>query len=690
MTQKKTSNHFIHRFPSLRQRNALSVLPHTMLLVGILAMSANGVAATQSQDATGSNAKSMVALHNAIVPIKHRDVAAFVKTLMTDDGVAQSNTALCARTPSAVVRINGDLVIRGGSLAVLDATERVENFSVSGALTLGDASQATISGCVNGNVTLQGGGVDDGGHLYSNATIRIDQMRNPSQATLWGRDISIGNGVSGGNYRTIAAGAYATQVIHQGKIIGTAIVGGRLIPSTVTGGTPWSQGIVKPLPSGKVELTLQHDASLVIDLSRVTIDPVTGQLSHIRAAVAEAPAGHVVIPDTLTFKATQIVGGHVQLAQVETDHLWGNTVTVSGFGGNYKSLWSNSNLTIGTGKIGQLVGGGDLYAANAGLYWNFPEVDDGEIMGRLYFGASHALVEDPHQALARVRTEQLGVSPGLPGRPYCDTRVQPVAVDTFLPHANYIFFRTHDGPHLAIRHVRTADGAVLDGIYRLQDNDLRTLHGQPFFACNWQSSHQLGARCFSPESGSKAWIFNGVTHFPRGIVWFDGPVIINGTQINDADGNQNLVNTVLARGAVTLTQAGHNALQAPNYVSADILCHGPFQPDNFCGRDYLANGDNVQPVSQHSPGFDPLGNQALATEDDAQLAGWTISGNVAIGGNFMTEANKTTIFGGVRIGANRKNAVTTITQGGADIYLPKALDRLNDPVDCSSHQGAMQ
>ena len=654
------------------------------LLCGLTASVNADAAAWQSQDASSPSAvTSMADASTQMEPMIHRDVDSLIAGMMTGDDLAQTKPALCPRAPAAAVHINGDLVIRGGSLAVLNATEQMENVSVTGALTLDNASQASISGCVKGNVTLQGGGIDDGGHLYSDATIRINQMRNPVNTTLWGRDIFIGQGASGGDYRAIVAGAYATSVIHKGQIIGTAMVGGRLIPSTVTGGLPWSQGIVLPPSRGKIELVMQPHHVSVIDLSKVSIDPVTGQVSHVRAAVTERPPGWLVIPDTLTFKATQIVGGHIHVAQVTTDHLWGNEVSVTGFDGQYRSLWANSDLNVASGKIGHLIGGGDLFASQAGLYWNFPTVDDGDIMGSVYYGAAHDKVNDPLRALPHVRVERPGTSPGLPGRPYCDTQVRRVWVDAFLPHANYIFFRKNHRPYLAIRHVRALDGKVLDKIYSLQDNDLRTLNGQPFFACQWKSSQQLGASCFSEESGAKAWIFNGITHFPRGIVWFDGPVIINGTQINDADGNHHLVNTVLARGAVTLTQAGHAALQAPNYVSAAMRCRAGFYPNNLCQSKSHRLSDQGLPVFDSLPDSHHLANQAIATEDDAKLAGWTISGNVAVGGDFITAANKTTIFGSLRIGANRRNPVTLMSEGGADVYLPKALDLLDDPVECT-------
>lgn len=678
-------------FSGLTRSNAGGLAASSLCLLCGLSASVTVDAATwQSQVATSlSVVNSSRAAPAQMEPMTHRDVDSFVADLMSGDDTTQTNPALCRKPPAAAVHINGDLVIRGGSLAILNATEQMENLAVTGALTLDNASQASISGCVKGNVFLQGGGIDDGGHLYSDATIRINQMRNPVNTTLWGRDIFIGQGVSGGDYRAIVAGAYATSVIHKGQVIGTAMVGGRLIPSTVTGGLPWSQGIVQPLARGKIELVMQPHQVWVIDLSKVSIDPVTGQVAHVRAAVTERPPGWLVIPDTLTFKATQIVGGHIQVAQVTTDHLWGNEVNVAGFGGQYRSLWANSDLTLATGQIGHLRGGGDLYASQAGLYWNFPTVDDGDIMGNLYYGAAHDRVDEPLRALPHLRVERPGTSPGLPGRPYCDTQVRRVRVDAFLPHANYIFFRKNHRPYLAIRHVRAADGKVLDGVYGLQENDLRTLHGQPLFACQWKSSQQQGAACFSADSGAKAWIFNGITHFPRGIVWFDGPVIINGTQINDADGNQNLVNTVLARGAVTLTQAGHAGLQAPNYVSAAMLCHAGLYPDNLCESKRDGLTDHGQPAFNSLPDHH-LANQALATEDDGTLAGWTISGNVAVGGNFITAANKTTIFGSLRIGSNRRNGVTSINEGGAEIYLPKVLDLLDDSVECSSPPGQKQ
>src|SRR5690606_30753195 len=105
--------------------------------------------------------------------------------------------------------------------------------------------------------------------LHSEGNITLNSMGNPSGTTLWGRNVSIGNGVSGGNYNTVKAGAYSAVVYSGGHAIGTAEVGGKLIAATVTGGIPWTKGNVVPFNTGRLVITLNDQSRFLMDLSKV-------------------------------------------------------------------------------------------------------------------------------------------------------------------------------------------------------------------------------------------------------------------------------------------------------------------------------------------------------------------------------------------------------------------------------------
>lgn len=605
---------------------------------------------------------------------------------VTPGGGGTPTSPVCATIPAAPMVFNGDLNITGGSLGVTNPTG-FENIAVAGSITLSGASQASISGCAKGDVTLSGGGILSGGHVHSQGTIRINQMGNPSNTTLWGRNVTIGSGVSGGNYTAVKAGAYAASVYSGGTLIGTTEVGGRLIASTVSGGLPWSVGTVLPSTSGRIVVTLASGDTWLLDLSALTTDPGSGAVTGAASAQHLSGTSTDALPDQLTFRSTGIAGGTITLATLTIEQLWGHYLSISGWGGRYTAVLANGDVDIVTGTIGSLVGGRDITATQAGLYWNFPTVGNGTVAGELKWGGSRQTVPDVGAAMPGLRTRQSGTTPGLPGIPFCDTRVDAIDVSTYRDGANYIFEWLEGAPHLTIRNVRNKAGQSMDGVYNLATQDVRRLpaNGAQFLTCNWNQADNGAAHCFRDKTATGAWTITGLTHLPRGVFWFDAALKIDGTQLRDDDGNRDLLTTLIAKGYVTLTQSGHDRLIAPNFSTPARICDGDYYPSNLCDKTGASSQftEWTDAADTRHRGL-PIGNVALVTESGAQLSGWEIHGNVILGSTLATAAQTTVIHGSLTVGTNSPGSATTIQQGGAQVIVPLNGDNHYNPGICEA------
>lgn len=586
---------------------------------------------------------------------------------------------VCASMPKAPMVFNGNLEYSGGKLDVSNAVD-YENIVVAGNLTVGGGSTARISGCVKGDVALSGGGITDNGHLYAEGNIRVNGMGNPSGTTLWARNIEIGNGVSGGNYNAIKAGAYAVVVYSGTQMIGTAEVGGRLIASTVTGGTPWVTGTVAPRNSGHVLITLTDNSQFLLDFNKrdnagvslLKVDPATGLVTGAADAEQLKGADDASLPDALSFRSTRIAGGSVGLATLTVGQLWGYNITVSGWSGRYETLWAGGKIALTSGTVKNLVGGGDM------------TVNQVEVTGAGLLAGS---LSSP---LANVQVNQTGTSPGLPGIPYCEARVKPVDADNFLGMANYAFNTVDGAPQLTIRNVKRANGDSIDGVYPLKSpNAAQLAILQELMTCN--NTNDKG--CLKVRQNDGSWLLNGVSKMPAGVLWFDQSLKIDGTSTD-------LLNTVVVRGCsdpsqascggnVALTGAGHRDLIAPNFAGAGKVCGGDFYPTNLCAS-------RSQFVQWEGPGADgkpqtylglPIGNTTVIAEGAADIAGWELRGSVLLGKQLQTSGATVTIHGSLTVGSNQ-TADTTISGGGISVDVPIGGGLNLIPV-CSTGSGGL-
>ncbi len=211
---------------------------------------------------------------------------------------------------------------------------------------------------------------------------------------------------------------------------------------------------------------------------------------------------------------------------------------------------------------------------------------------------------------------------------------------------------------LTIQNVKTAAGTTVSaGPYNLATTDLRTLLGANFMICNYGNS-----TCGNGATPSGGWNLTGITAFPPGVLWFDGSVTFNGVQ-----GMSRLTNTVLTNGNVTLTSSGMVPLYSPNFSGYSNLCTGSFYPTNLCNKSAsppgLATWTDSSNVS-HS-GL-PIGNIAIEANGGLSTSGWTLNGNVILGGLVNTSGATTNIKGSLTTG-NNGSSTTTISQGGIAI-----------------------
>ncbi|WP_269792290.1 hypothetical protein [Stenotrophomonas sp. Iso1] len=555
---------------------------------------------------------------------------------------------VCHSLPSAPMVFNGNLNYSGGSLEVVNPVD-YENVVVAGDLTIGGGSSARISGCVKGNVSLSGGGITNNGHLHSEGNITINSMGNPSGTTLWGKNVSVGNGVSGGNYVAIKAGAYTAVVYSGGRAIGTAEVGGKLVAATVTGGIPWTKGNVVPFNTGRLVITLSDQSRFLLDLSSVDIDPGNGVVTGTAASARlrddkDKGPDDAVLPDELLFTSVSVAGGNAGLHTLSVGQLWGQKVSVLGWNGSYSTLWAGGDIDMVSGTIGNLLGGGNMTARDVRV------TGSGRLAGSL------------NMPMANVLSAQAGTSPGLPGIPWCDARVKSVDAENYKGMANYVFESVNGLPQLTIQHVKRADGSSIDGVYPLKSPSASQLGVlQELMTCT--NGNDKG--CLGIRQGNGNWLLEGVRKMPAGVLWFDAAVTVRGTTMD-------LLNTIVNKGGdVALDSSGHRDLVAPNFAGANKVCGGAFYPSNLCASrsEFVTwEGTDGQGKTTTYSGL-PIGNTAVIAEEGAAMAGWTIRGSVLLGKQLATSGAIVTIHGSLTVGSNQR-ADTTITAGGISLEVP--------------------
>lgn len=243
---------------------------------------------------------------------------------------------------------------------------------------------------------------------------------------------------------------------------------------------------------------------------------------------------------------------------------------------------------------------------------------------------------------------------GLPGRPYCDTDMPDVNVEPYKAQANYVFEYIEGKAYLTIRSVKDkTTNQSLDGMYALDSS--RPAFIDDLMLCNW--GNNKGCLPTASDAAAERWEFNGMARFPVGTVWFDGDVSFTPSY-------PDMVNTILATGEVTLGNGtgNHNKrLQAPSH-NVQALCEDArYIPTDLC-----------QSFSNHGP--IGLRNMAIMTEHHLHTNGWTVYGNVQIGGGLSNSANATTIYGTLSVALKDASKEATFSHGGFQVKTTTLTD----------------
>ncbi|MGY2283458.1 beta strand repeat-containing protein [Pseudomonas gingeri] len=533
------------------------------------------------------------------------------------------------------LQFNGNFNYTGGNLSITNGTT-LANIAVTGVLTISNGSKAYVSGCAKGGINLSGGGIADNATLNTEGTFSMSSSSPPVNLTIGAKSINISQ--SDGSYVSIKAGAFKANVLSAGSTIGTALVGG----------TKNTDNSITAASTGTALITLTDGTVYTLDLSKASQS--AGVIST--STGAQLISGTGTLPASISLSYNAIYGGDVNFRNATVGTFWGNTLALSGYSATYNTLKANSDVSILTATVGQFQGGGNLSVTQ----YNTPSFNTAsQIAGKVLNQNGTAYTGT---ALANLTQNIAGASPGLPGIPYCNITSAPVDVTPLQSQANYVFYFDGNTPMLKIQNVKTAAGtAVAGGPYNLATTDLRTLLGNTFLTCNYGNSS-----CGNSATPANGWTFTGIKALPPGVLWFQGNITLDGVQ-----GLSRLTNTVLATGNVALTSNSAVPLYSPNFSGYSNLCSGSFYPTNLCNKSAtppaLATWTDSANVT-HS-GL-PIGNIAIEANGGLATSGWTLYGNVILGGLVSTSGATTNIKGSLSTGNNGASP-TTISQGGIAI-----------------------
>ena len=567
------------------------------------------------------------------------------------EGSTEIGAQVCGAIVPAALVFNGDLDYTGGKLDIENLAQDMENIAVNGNISVGSGATAKVSGCAKGDIALSGGGIADSAKLYAEGSITVNSMSPPVKADFWAKNISIGN-TGKGTYDWIRAGGFQANLLAgNGALLGTTIIGGN----------KRSDGIIVPPTGGTIVVTLGGGTVYLLDLAKVSVSElgvitINGGTTRLE--------GQAQMPSGFRFSHVADYGGDVTVHQLEVDTLWGNRVQIALDGGTYKKTWAYGDLSVlRKSNLGSVLGGGNLNLTGDFSPSNIPVVTKGHIAG----------VINPSVNISNLETLVSGASPGLPGIPYCDARVNAVDVSSLRGQANYIFYfdPTSGAPMLEVQNVQRSDTgeAIAAGPYNLKTQDMRQLFGFDFLQCGWYNSH-----CARDANIANGWDFTGIHRFPAGVMYFEGPVTLNNATVST------LYNSILSTGAVKLGNASVT-LSAPNLSTPAQICDGNFYPSNLCDKS-ASTSKFVTWTDQEGKSHTglPIGNTAILTDKGLTASQWTVRGNVILGEQVQTSGAVLSVSGTVTVGSNTPGSKTTVGAGGFQIKVPVSADQIYSPI----------
>ncbi|WNW12834.1 hypothetical protein RRX38_17305 [Pseudomonas sp. DTU_2021_1001937_2_SI_NGA_ILE_001] len=608
-------------------RQYLQSVPQASVTVGALQVTgANFAAQVVAKESAGSET-----LVTANITGSSNLATSTLQAVYTLGGAAATGTTL-----GNALTFNGDLNYSGGSLSIVNGPH-LAYINLNGTLRISSGAKAYVSGCAKNGIELSGGGVADNAILRTEGTFTMSSATPPNNLTLAAKNINITQ--DGGSYSSVKAGAFSANVMSAGRKIGTALVGG--VINTDTSITPVSEGTAL--------ITLADNTVYALDLTKVGISGST--VTTTAQGAAKRISGTSTLPDTLSMTYSAVYGGEVAFKTATVGTFWANNINFSGWSATYSLLKAHGNVSILTAAVGQYQGGGNLSVTQ----WNTPTFSSASRISGAVLNNSGGTPYTGN-AIVNLSFAVPNSSPGLPGVPFCDLTLKPVDVSTLRDQANYVFYFDGNTPMLKIQNVKKADGSdVAPGPYNLATTDLQRIGGANFLVCNWYYNTGGNNTCGKSASPSTGWVFNGVMNFPPGVAWFQGDMTFDGVQVT------RFTNSLLSTGNVTLTSSSNAPLYAPNFAGASQTCGGAFYPTNLCKSPSAlmtwsdANGATRTGI--------PLGNIAIEAERALYTNGWTIWGNVILGGLVNASGATTNIKGGLSTGNNGVTA-TTISAGG--------------------------
>lgn len=557
-----------------------------------------------------------------------------------------ANASPTGQTLGNALTFNGDLNYTGGSLSIVNGPN-LAYINLNGTLKITSGARASVSGCAKNGIELSGGGVADNAILRTEGTFSMSSASPPNNLTLGAKTINITQ--NGGSYISIKAGAFSANVLSGGSKIGTALVGGVLNTDTAK--------TITPVTEGTALITLSGSPVTVyaLDLSKISLAGNT--ITTTAAGAAKKISGDAALPATITMTYSAVYGGDVEFKDSTVGTFWANNINFTGWSGTYSLLKAHGNVSILTATIGQFQGGGNLSVTQ----WNTPTFNNASRISGAVLNNSGGTPYTGN-TIANLSFAVPNSSPGLPGVPFCDLTLRPVDVSTLKDQANYVFYFDGNTPMLRIQNVKRANGTAVDpGPYNLATSDMQRIGGANFLICNWSYNSGSNNTCGRSATPSSGWTFTGIVAFPPGVAWFQGNVSIDGVSNDIA--NKRLTNTFLSTQDVTLTSSGHSGIDvyAPNFSGATFTCGGAFYATNLC-KSTTALATWADSTGTNRTGM-PIGNIAIEAERALYTNGWTIWGNVILGGLVNAAGATTNIKGGLSTGNNGVTA-TTISAGG--------------------------
>ncbi|MCQ9426885.1 hypothetical protein NRB16_25565 [Pseudomonas sp. LJDD11] len=544
------------------------------------------------------------------------------------------------QTLGNALTFNGDLNYSGGSLSIVNGPY-LAYINLNGTLRITNGAKASVSGCAKAGIELSGGGVADNAILRTEGTFSMSSASPPNNLTLGAKNINITQ--DGGSYISIKAGAFSADVMSGGSKIGTALVGG--VINTDTART------ITPVTEGTSLITLSGSPATVyaLDLSKISLSGST--ITTTAAGAAKKISGDASLPATITMTYSAVYGGEVAFRNSTVGTFWANNINFTGWSANYSLLKAHGNVSILTATIGQFQGGGNLSVTQ----WNTPTFSNASRISGAILNNSGGTPYTGNP-IANLSFAVPNSSPGLPGVPFCDLTLRPVDVSTLRDQANYVFYFDGNTPMLRIQNVKRANGTAVDpGPYNLTTTDLQRIGGADFLICGWYYNSGGNNTCGKNATPSNGWVFNGIMAFPPGVAWFQGNVTLDGVQM------ARFSNTFLSTGDVTLTSSSNAPIYAPNFSGPSFTCGGAFYATNLC-KSTTALATWTDSTGTTRTGM-PIGNIAVEAERALYTNGWTIWGNVILGGLVNASGATTNIKGGLSTGNNGVTA-TTIGAGG--------------------------